>query len=207
MRTSTRTHSSRVETMPASSKIPPEAFEEICSSRLGFREERRTYGIGHARYKKIQQGVKTPPSVVPAPIAFRVRGRNTSGDRREMLEMVRSAFRSRPDLFLSHEEYKVLSRVPKTAERFYSFVNMQDFPTQLRELCRLQHHYPLAFGYIQDIVEMRVHTRDSKHWSVSYERLLVEDYERFHPKIEKTANRSSQILAVVVLKPAKKGVY
>ena len=120
MRTSTRTHSSRVETMPARSKIPPEAFEEIRSGRLGFREARRTYGIGHAQYKTIQQGVETPLSVVPPPIAFRVRGRNTSGDRREMLEMVRSAFRSRPDLFLSHEEYNVLSRVPKTAERFYS---------------------------------------------------------------------------------------
>ena len=105
-----------------------------------------------------------------------------------MLEMVRSAFRSRPDLFLSHEEYKVLSRVPKTAERFYSFVHMRDFPTQLRELCRLQHQYPLAFGYIQDIVEIRVHTRGSKHWSVSYERLLVEDYERFPPGHDYLAN-------------------
>ena len=185
MRTSTKTHSSRVETMSASCKIPLEAFEEICSGRLGFREARRTYGIGHARYKKIKQGVETPPSVVPPPIAFRVRGRNTSGDRREMLEMVRSAFRSRPGLFLSHEEYKVLSRVPKTAERFYSFVHMRDFPTQLRELCRLQHHYPLAFGKLQDIVELRVHTRGSKHWSVSYERLLVEDYERFPPEDRK----------------------
>ena len=60
--------------MPARSNIPPEAFEEICSSMLGFREARRIYGIGHAQYKKIQQRVESPPSVVPPPIAFRKRG-------------------------------------------------------------------------------------------------------------------------------------
>ena len=51
--------------MPARSNIPPEAFEEIYSGRLGFREVRRIYGIGHARYRKIQQRVETSPSVVP----------------------------------------------------------------------------------------------------------------------------------------------
>ena len=44
--------------MPARSNIPSEAFEEISSGKLGFREARRIYGIGHIRYKKIQQRVE-----------------------------------------------------------------------------------------------------------------------------------------------------
>ena len=178
--------------MPARSNIPPEAFEEISSGKLGFREARRIYGIGHARYKKIQQRVETPSSVVPPPspppppppppIAFRKRGRDTSG---EILEDLHALFQGRPDLFLSHEEYKVLVGTSKTAETFYTFVHLRNFPRQLRELYRLQYHYFLAFGYVQDIAEMRVHTRD-KTGFVVFERLLVEDYELFPPEYRKS---------------------
>ena len=64
-----------------------------------------------------------------SPIAFRVRGRNTSGDRREMLEMVRSAFRSRPDLFLSHgwdclHEGSVNDCCELITNKFMEFVNL-----------------------------------------------------------------------------------
>ena len=111
MGTSTRTHRSKGET----NKIPPETFEEICSGRLGFREARRDYGIGHARYKKIQQGAETPPSVVPPHISFRKTGEDTDG---EILGALRDVFQGRPELFLSREEYKVLEGTPKTAEKF-----------------------------------------------------------------------------------------
>ena len=139
--------------MPARSKIPPEAFEEICSGRLGFREARRTYGIGHARYKKIQQGAETPPSVVPPPIAFLKTGEDTD---EEILMALRDVFQGRPELFLTREEYKVLEGTPKTSEKFYTFVHLRNFPRQLCEFFRLQYHYFLTCGYVQDIVEMRV---------------------------------------------------
>ena len=171
--------------MPARSNIPPEAFEEICSGRLGFREARRIYGIGHARYRKIQQRVETPPFVVLPHIAFRKRGRDTSG---EALEALRDVFQGRPELFLSYEEYKVLVGTPKTAETFYTFIHLRNFPRQLCELYRLQYHYFLAFGYVQDIVDMRVHTKGQTGFA-AFERLLVEDYELFPPEYRK--NRKS----------------
>ena len=64
----------------------------------------------------------------------------------------------------------------------------------------------LAFGYVQDIAEMRVHTRD-KTGFVVFERLLVEDYELFPPEYRKAANRRSQELADVAPKPMAKSVY
>ena len=90
--------------------------------------------------------------------------------------------------FLSYEEYKVLLGTPKTAETFYTFVHLRNFPRQLRGLCSLQYHYFLAFGYVQDIVDMRVHTRGQTGFA-AFERLLVEDYELFPPEYRK--NRKS----------------
>ena len=116
-----------------------------------------------------------------SPIAFRKRGRDTSG---EALEALRDVFQGRPELFLSYEEYKVLVGTPKTAETFYTFVLLRNFPRQLRELCRLQYHYFLAFGYVQDIVDMRVYTRGQTGFA-AFERLLVEDYELFPPEYRK----------------------
>ena len=52
------------------------------------------------------------PFCCASPIAFRKRGRDTSG---EILEDLHALFQGRPDLFLSHEEYKVLVGTPKTA--------------------------------------------------------------------------------------------
>ena len=134
--------------------------------------------------------METPPSVVPPPfppppIAFRKRGRDTNG---EALEALRDVFQGRPELFLSYEEYKVLVGTPKTTETFYTFVHLRNFPRQLRELCRLQYHYFLAFGYVQDIVDMQVHTRGQTGFA-AFERLFVEDYELFPPEYRK--NRKS----------------
>ena len=71
--------------------------------------------------------------------------KGTSG---KILKDLHALFQGRPDLFLSHEENKVLVGMPKRAETFYTFVHLQNFPRQLCKLCRLQYHYFLAFGYV-----------------------------------------------------------
>ena len=119
---------------------------------------------------------------MPPPIAFRKTGEDTDD---EILEALRDVFQGHPELFLSREEYKVLEGTPKMAEKFYTFVHLRNFPRQLCELCRLQYHYFLACGYVQDIVDMRVHKRDETGFA-AFKRLLVEDYKLFPPEHRKS---------------------
>lgn len=169
--------------MPARNKLPIEAYSKIRSGGIGVREAIRLYNISQSRYYRIRDKKEEEPTItgdaIPPPIDFQnLEQQGTSG---ETLADFRLMLQIRPDLFLSHEEYKLLVET-KDAEELYTFVHLRNTPRQIRELYRFQYHYFLASGYVQDILDMRLY-KSGKTGFVAFDRLLLsEGYKRFLPE-------------------------